>query len=264
MKLSVKYGLSVSVAVLATLALTLLILSITCGGKIIYAQFLQPAKTVKPSRLSRLSWPKAVQDSAAVVTNRVSQCLHDANIPHFPAYGTLIGCARNAGVIPWDNDVDFGVMKGDVEPALQALREKWGNQLTIKPYFPLSATRAWVMSFKDIPEVSLDIFEFALNTRLNRVMLTGGLLRYFSNDRGMDASLLFPLVPKSVKFGDGYITGPRDIRELCDDSIPGWDKEFIIHRNHSAGSNPWGLMHRKLSVPITPEVKAFAPLLFPE
>lgn len=53
------------------------------------------------------------------------------HIPHWLDFGALLGAARTGEFIPWDSDVDFGILQADLE-RLRALKgeiEEAGHQL---------------------------------------------------------------------------------------------------------------------------------------
>ena len=58
----------------------------------------------------------------------VDKVLKKNGIRYWMSWGTLLGTVRHKGFIPWDDDVDFAIPRGDYERALKALREE------LKPY----------------------------------------------------------------------------------------------------------------------------------
>ena len=59
-------------------------------------------------RLRRVG-PEILKKAHAICT--------EEGIPYFIDYGTLIGCVREHGFIPHDNDIDLGILPGSAEPA---------------------------------------------------------------------------------------------------------------------------------------------------
>jgi hypothetical protein len=66
----------------------------------------------------------------------VDELLARHGILHWLDYGTLLGAVRDGQLIPWDEDVDFGILAADAE-AVRALRreiESAGHRLDLAEY----------------------------------------------------------------------------------------------------------------------------------
>lgn len=54
------------------------------------------------------------------------------NIKYFMIAGTLLGAVRHNGFIPWDDDMDFGMLREDYENFLTVAEKELGEQFYIK------------------------------------------------------------------------------------------------------------------------------------
>lgn len=55
-------------------------------------------------------------------------------LPFFMAYGSLIGCIREHGYIPWDEDIDLYMMRDDFNKLLKASSDVLGKMYFIQSY----------------------------------------------------------------------------------------------------------------------------------
>lgn len=76
-----------------------------------------------------LSLPKAtgsmrvIQRGCASLLSEFAQIAQQHNLQYWADFGTLLGCVRHRGFIPWDDDVDLGMMREDIDKLLTMLRE---------------------------------------------------------------------------------------------------------------------------------------------
>lgn len=67
---------------------------------------------------------KEVQLELLAELDRVCR-LHD--LPYFALYGTLLGAVRHQGFIPWDDDLDIGMLRDDYERLAQVIDQDLGD-----------------------------------------------------------------------------------------------------------------------------------------
>ena len=61
------------------------------------------------------------------------------SIRFFAAYGTLLGTVREGGYIPWDDDIDIGMVRDDYIAFLDAVSAELGDKYEVmNPY-----TKPW-------------------------------------------------------------------------------------------------------------------------
>ena len=58
---------------------------------------------------------RKVQKANNAILKKLGQILKENQINYWLDYGTLLGAYRNKGFIPWDDDIDIGMMRADFE-----------------------------------------------------------------------------------------------------------------------------------------------------
>lgn len=89
---------------------------------------------------------RARQLSILEYTKEIVQLLEKNGITPILAYGSLIGAVRHKGYIPWDDDIDFDLIREDYEKLIELAKEKY-------IYIKRPMTRYWswnkILSYED-------------------------------------------------------------------------------------------------------------------
>ena len=85
-------------------------------------------------KLSREEFKEHTVNMLIAVTN----FLEENNLRYILDYGTLLGCIRHKGYIPWDDDIDISMPREDIEKMYKILEEQ---DFTINGTLKLADTR---------------------------------------------------------------------------------------------------------------------------
>lgn len=70
---------------------------------------------------------KKLHSMHLILADELKRICEKHNIKYFMIAGTLLGAVRHEGFIPWDDDMDFGMMRDDYERFLTVCQEELDN-----------------------------------------------------------------------------------------------------------------------------------------
>lgn len=71
------------------------------------------------------------KEQIAILDEIVRIC-NDNGIKYFLDYGTLLGAVRHKGYIPWDDDIDIGMLRSDYEKFIKSYPSDKNNKYFVQ------------------------------------------------------------------------------------------------------------------------------------
>ena len=143
----------------------------------------------------------------------IAKILHKHNIMYWVTGGTLLGCVRHKGLIPWDDDLDIVILERNEDNLLSLHDVFLENDIVLKESFSgycLYHRTESVPSYNPVDSDMLDyrlpfcdVFVMHENSELGRYELRNGRSRTLWKNEWYLKSSVEPL--KEMLFGDFYL-----------------------------------------------------------
>jgi lipopolysaccharide cholinephosphotransferase len=95
---------------------------------------------------------------------QLMQIVHDTfekhKVRYFMTGGTLLGAVRHGGLIPWDDDIDIGVLEADMAQLKRAVTDLTEQKVVCKPMGKFAELNFYFKSDEDSRFPFIDVFFF--------------------------------------------------------------------------------------------------------
>jgi len=145
------------------------------------------------------------------------------NIDYFATGGTLIGTVRHGGLMPLDDDIDFGIFNKDTYYFENYNKIMSNSNFYIKPIF-FGYKLFKKSSNNNNDSVFIDIFVFELKN--DKYMIKGGKWK----NEAIEIDEIYPLL--NMKYNNIDISIPNKYIKYLDRAFPKWDTLMKLQCNH--------------------------------
>lgn len=221
----------------------LIVIFVVC----LFAQILLPTKTcehfnVKESPFKETSLSKKDHRVLLSIMKRLDALLKANNLSYFVIAGSLMGAMRYGNRMPWDDDIDIGMMAEEKQRFEQLPFATYGLAIT-RVSFGYKVYDANIHRRAKLEGVFpfVDVFTFVADN--GRYVYEGKYARNKWPKEFFTPEQLYPL--STCEYAGMSLPCPSQSKEFLSQAFPGWDTMAYI-----SGSHTGGLLFRKYKMPI--------------
>lgn len=158
------------------------------------------------------------------------------NIEYFIDSGTLLGCVRDGGQIPWDNDADFGINPPNFKK-LQQFKREFENRGYIWKYEPdkiqVQNHNLWFNQNDDVkivPCLDILVYKTIKENFISKVVISNDSYRKQYPYAEYYHKHLYPLISYTYRCLDAeplILKGANNPHKYLDGTYPNWKEKFI-------------------------------------
>lgn len=191
-----------------------------------FAIYVKRAKWVRPCNYDRDPVFQPCQYDHMILNNQQLQDTNDlfvrfidlastAHVHYFAIAGTLIGAARNGGLIPFDDDIDVGILEKDCNKI-----DAYNDEM----YYFEKISFGYKFKKKN-SDMFVDIMVFENKNNTYRIINDSWPNESFNN-----INEIFPL--KQITYNEMLINAPNSYKTYLDRAFPEWDTNVVINCGH--------------------------------
>jgi len=253
MKSSVKYAI-ISLTSLGALALIVyLVVVYTCYDNFLKTKVKYHVPNILDSDINFV-YMQHHQKKLLQLLIRVKEFLGMYNIPWWLFGGSLLGAKRHQGFIPWDDDIDLGILK-HYDTKLLELHKKGvfaKHDLDLQPQNNINNinnTFYQIRALNENDDIVIDVFTLEEVGNLYQPTAHRIKNEYISKQD------LFPL--RQELFHNVIVNVPQNCIPYLDRVYPAWDKRLHIRYPHKVGEicSFLNLSHLKKKIYVTDQLQ---------
>jgi len=105
---------------------------------------------------------RLLQMSEAILLKKLNEICEESGVEYWVIAGTLLGAVRHGGFIPWDDDIDVGMLRSDICKLEKTVKEKYPGIRLEKGVWTdkREAYRHYKIAFEGQESIFIDIFPF--------------------------------------------------------------------------------------------------------